>query len=353
MTVLRDCLRYLSGRNDLHVTALVHKRELADFPGIDYIEIPWSVEGWFKRLRCEYFTMNHISRKLPETDLWLSLHDTTPRVKAKRQAVYCHTPFPFMKARARDWRMDYKIALFTFFTRLAYKWNVKRNRFLIVQQVWMRKAMAELLRFDIHRIIVAPPAFHPMDIPSVHSATPPAFLYPATADVHKDFETLCEAARLLEKRLGTGRFKVVITVKGNENRYARWLYDKWGHVDSIDFHGLMSREELSLAYGEAACLVFPSRAETWGLPISEYLPDLPFAHETAAGATHAAFFPVTDAKALASIMEDFLRNDMHAFEAIPQPSFEAPYASSWETLFNILLQTGGRSTTDKQLNQTI
>ena len=357
LTVLRDCLQYLSGREDLHVTALVHKRELCDYPGIDYIEIPWSIEGWFKRLRCEYITMKRISEQLPETDLWLSLHDTTPRVKAKRQAVYCHTSFPFMKPRVRDFCMDPKIPLFALFTRYAYRWNVRRNRYLVVQSQWMRQGLSSLLNFPDKRIIVFPPAFRPMDIPTLSPAVPPTFLYPSTADAHKNFETLCEAARLLEERLGKGRFRVVLTIKGNENRYAKWLRGKWGDVESVDFQGFMTRDELARAYGEATCLVFPSRTETWGLPISEYLPtgkpmilsDLPFAHETAAGATHAAFFPVTDAKALASIMEDFLRNDMHAFEAIPQPSFEAPYASSWENLFNILLQTDSRSTTDKRL----
>ena len=361
LTVLRDCLRYLSGRKDLHVTALVHKRELCDYPGIDYIEIPWSSQGWMKRLKCEYITMNRISKELPDTELWFSLHDTTPRVQAKRQAVYCHTSFPFMKPRMQDFRMDPKIPMFALFTRYAYRWNVRKNRYLVVQSDWMRKGLAGLVHLPESRFIVFPPSFRPMDIPSLSPASPRTFLYPSTPDAHKNFETLCEAARLLESRIGKGRFRVIITVKGDENRYARWLHAHWGNVASIDFRGLMSREDLARAYGEATCLVFPSRAETWGLPISEYLPtgkpmilsDLPFTRETAAGATRVALFPVADAKALASIMEDFLRNDMHAFEAIPQPSFEAPYASSWETLFNILLQTGSRSTTDTQLNQTI
>ena len=43
LTVLRDCLQYLSGRKDLHVTALVHRKELCDYPGIKYIELPWSM----------------------------------------------------------------------------------------------------------------------------------------------------------------------------------------------------------------------------------------------------------------------------------------------------------------------
>ncbi len=346
LTVLRDCLQYLSNRDDLHVTALVHKKDLCYYPGINYIEIPWSIDGWLKRLICEYITMNRISKTLPETDLWLSLHDTTPRVKAKRQAVYCHTPFPFMKSRLRDWLMDYKIALFSLFTRYAYKWNVKRNRFLIVQQTWMRKAMSELLHFDISRIIVAPPAFRPMEIPDCTPSSLPMFLYPATADVHKDFETLCEASRLLESRIGKGHFRVVLTVKGNENRYAKWLYRKWGDVASIDFHGFLSRQELADIYGKASCLVFPSRAETWGLPISEFLPtrkpmilaDLPYAHNTAAGASMAAFFPVTDAEILAGLMQEVIENEKKSFGPVPVPEFKAPYAENWDRLFDILLK---------------
>lgn len=346
LTVLRECLHYLSEREDFHVTALVHKRELCDYPGIDYIEIPWSIKGWLRRLWCEYVTMNRISKQLPETDLWLSLHDTSPRVKAKAQAVYCHTLFPFMKSRLRDWRMDYKIALFSRFTRFVYKWNVKSNKYMIVQQNWLREAMSKLVRVDASRIIVAPPAFKPMAIPSTSPSDKYTFLYPATPDAHKDFETLCEAASILESRIGKGHFRVVISVKGDENRYAKWLYRKWGSVDSVDFHGFMSRDELSEVYGRSACLVFPSRAETWGLPISEFMPtgrpmiisDLPFAHETAAGASHVAFFPVSDANALSDRMQDAMEGRMASFGAVPKPDVIQPYAPSWDALFDLLLQ---------------
>lgn len=345
LTVLRDCLQYLSGREDFHVTALVHKRELADYPGIDYIEIPWSIRGWGRRLWCEYVTMHRISRELPETDLWLSLHDTTPRVKARRQAVYCHTAFPFMKATWQDWKMDKKIVLFSRFTRFAYRIHVHRNRYLIVQQDWMRKALAQLLGFDKARIIVAPPSF---DLPAIQGKPEgtPLFLYPGTPDCHKNFETLCEAARLLEARMGKGRFKVLLTVKGMENRYAQWLKAHWGDVASIDFHGLMSREELSRAYGGASCLVFPSRAESWGLPISEFLPtgkpmllaDLPYAHETASGAAQVRFFPACDAVALAKAMQDLLEGRTNTFLPVAPSCPDAPFAADWKGLFQRLLQ---------------
>ena len=41
LTILRDCLQHLSSMTkDYRVVALVHKRELCDFQGIEYIEMP-------------------------------------------------------------------------------------------------------------------------------------------------------------------------------------------------------------------------------------------------------------------------------------------------------------------------
>ena len=111
----------------------------------------------------------------------------------------------------------------------------------------------------------------------------------------------------------------------------------------------MTREELTKAYGEASCLVFPSRSETWGLPISEFLPtrkpmilaDLPYARETAAEASRVAFFPVTDALALANTMEAFLYGKTERFKRVPSQTFAPPYAPDWQTLFNLLLEDNG------------
>ena len=346
LTVLKDCLGYLSSREDLQVTALVHKQGLCDYPNIHYIEIPWSIQGWGKRLKCEYVTMKGISEQLPETDLWLSLHDTTPNVKAKRQAVYCQTSFPFLKVKLRDFLMNKKIPLFALFTQFAYKKNVHRNKYLIVQQNWLREGLSKKLHVDKERFIVAPPKFEaPAIVDTSHNEPIPVFFYPAIADCHKNFETLCEAAEILEKKLGPDQFRLVLTIKGDENKYASWLYKRWGHVASIDFHGYLSKDDLYGYYGKSACLLFPSRVETWGLPISEFKPtgkpmilaDLPYAHETAAGAENVAFVPTCDADAWAKQMELVIRGKITNFVRIMPTRYEAPFAPSWEALFELLL----------------
>ena len=173
----------------------------------------------------------------------------------------------------------------------------------------------------------------------------PTFLFASTPDVHKNFELLAEATRLLEQRIGTGKFRTIFTVKGEENAYARWLYQRWGSVDSLHFAGFMSPEALRTLYAQTDCLVFPSRIETWGLPISEFLPydrpmllsDLPYAHETAAGGRRVGFFDPYDVEALEDLMEAVLRGDERQLTPVQPRPIAAPCATSWAELFDCML----------------
>ena len=351
LTILRDCLQYLSGlvrEEKYRVVALVHKRELCDYPGIDYIEMPDIIKGWGKRLWCEYVTMKRISKELSPVYLWLSLHDTSPRVEADRQAVYCQTSFPFYKWSVRDFKMDFKIPLFAMFTKYAYKVNIKSNRYLIVQQNWLREGFSRMFGLDKARFIVAPPQRKSVDVvPEDISNDVFTFFYASTPDCHKNFETLCEAARLLEAELGLGRFKVVLTISGEENKYSMWLRQGWRGVDSIDFAGFMSKEKLYGYYKSADCFVFPSKVETWGLPITEFmeasgnrpmlLADLPYAHETAAGALKVGFFNPSDPVELKDRMKELIQDKCVVLASVPKLEIEEPKAESWKELFEILL----------------
>lgn len=330
LTILRDCLKYLSGlTGEYRIIALVHKKELCEYPGIEYIEMPWCIKSWGRRLWAEYVTMHGISKEIARQDgrkvwTWLSLHDSTPRVEAEHREVYCHTSFPFMKIKLQDFRFDPKIPLFALFTRWVYRINVHKNDCLIVQQNWFAEAMSKMLGFPREKIRVIPPAAagNVAEFFSTTDAAPVAkddgikrFLYVSTPDCHKNFETLCQAAKMLENEVGCGKFKVTLTIKGDENRYARYLFAHWGSCSSIEFRGSMSRKDIYQAYREADCFVFPSRIESWGLPISEFkavqphgtmlLSDLPYAHETSGDITNMSvrFFNPTDSSKLSDLMK--------------------------------------------------
>ena len=349
LTILRNCLEYLSTlaqTGECRIVALVHKKELAFYPGIEYIEMPDIIKSWSRRLWCEYVAMHDISRQLSPVYLWLSLHDTTPNVLAERQAVYCQTSFPFLKWKMQDLFFDYKIVLFSLFTRFAYRIHIKRNDKLVVQAEWLRKGFARMFELPESKFVVAPPTSARQKTPagSAKESVCKSFLFASTPDCHKNFETVCRAAKLLEKEVGTGKFKVTLTLSGAENRYARWLYKRWGNVRSIDFAGFMSKEKLYDTYAGTDCLLFPSRVETWGLPISEFaafgkpmlLADLPYAHETAAGSGRTAFFNPEKPEELKEQMKRLVEGDTSFLKALPETDIPQPVTRTWEELFKLL-----------------
>lgn len=350
LTILRDCLEYLSKiaiTDNYRIVAIVHNKSLADYEGIEYMELSWTIKSWGHRLWCEYITLNSISKKIGNIDLWLSLHDTTPNVIAKRRAVYCQTSFPFFKWKWQDFLFDYKIPLFTLFTKYAYKINIHKNDYLIVQQEWLRQGFSRLFKIPTHKFIVSPPKNSLASItnsPIVNTYY--SFLYVATPDCHKNFELICEASKQLEKEIGRDKFTVTLTIDGKENKYSKWLYKKWGSVTSIEFHGFMNQHQLRKNYNKADCLIFPSRIETWGLPITEFaifnkpmlLANLPYAHETASGSEKVSFFSPDNSEELKIQMKLLINSNFSFLKETAKVTYKKPYSKNWEELFSQLLQ---------------
>lgn len=63
---------------------------------IEIIEFKKSKKNWLFRLYYEYIYFKIFSKK-NNVDVWLSLHDTTPNVIAKKRYVYCHNATPFIE----------------------------------------------------------------------------------------------------------------------------------------------------------------------------------------------------------------------------------------------------------------
>lgn len=352
LTILRDCLRYLSDfaeKENYRVVALVHKKELASFPNIEYVELAWSKKAWILRLWCEYVTMRKISKRLSPVTLWLSLHDATPCVIAERRAVYCHASFPFYHWKMRECFFSPKVVLFSLFLKYIYQINIHRNAYVIVQQEWFRREFIRLFHLKEDEIIVAPPEYKQVDwkMTEKQASGDFSFLYATSSNSHKNIECLCEATRLLQEWMPDAKFKVYLTVKGNENAYAKWLYKHWGkNIPSLQFVGFLSREQLHGYYDSCDCLVFPSKLETWGLPITEFavlgkpmlLSDLPYAHETAKGCKGVAFFNPDQPKELAEKMGKLIQGEQSFLTNIEKTEVKNPKAESWEALFKTLLK---------------
>lgn len=318
------------------IVALVHQKSLIDIAGVKTIAFPAVKASWLRRLLFEYWHCNALSKSL-QADLWIALHDVTPRVKARRQAVYCHNPAPFFPLTWLEALQEPKLLAFRWLYGLVYRINLQRNHSVVVQQQWLRDEFQR--RYGAHNVVVAHPVDQAIDAtrsPRCQRGT--VFVYPALARPFKNFELICNAARLLESKPGWAG-EIRLTLSGTENRYARALRAEYGDCHSIKFIGLQSRAAMSALYADAQCLVFPSRKETWGLPLTEaksrglsiLAADLPYAHESIGDYDGAAFFDVDDANELASKMYAF-QGGVLSISAHHPPAPSAPYAANWHEL---------------------
>ena len=352
--VYREALQSVaeSFGDDYEIVALVHRKSLFSVPGVRYIEFPRVRSSWFLRVKFEYFDLRTISREL-NADLWLSMHDVTPNVTAGRRAVYCHNPSPFYSLRLRDVFYNWGFAAFVLFYGLLYRVNIRKNDVVIVQQDWMRREF--LHRYSLKNVVVAHASVkvEPGERDLQDAAGPVQqvyrFFYPAYPRVFKNVEVILEAVELLERAAIDG-FEVWLTLDATTNRYTRALVGKFKHLRSVKWLGLLDRTEVLRRYRHADCLLFPSKLETWGLPITEFketgrpmiVADLPYAHETVGSYDKVAFFRTSDAKQLATIMEGAIRGQ-NVFSPAQARPISPPFAANWQELWNLLLPMPARS----------
>lgn len=352
LTVYEECLRCIEKYflENYEIVALVHNRELfSEFDSrIKFIEFMDSKKSYLKRFYYEYFYFKRLSKKL-KPYLWFSLHDMTPNVVADKRAVYCHNSIIFYDMKIKDMINEFKMFMFSRFYKYIYKINIKKNNFVVVQQDWIRKRFKKI--FKIKNVVVAHPNVVIDDSNNNCKNTKivkNSFLYPSFPRIFKNFEVICKAVEILENK-NIKNFKVYLTIDGNENIYSKEIVEKYGRLKCIEFIGLQTRENLMKYYSKIETVIFPSKLETWGLPISEakafgkniILADLEYAHETLGTYEKVMFFGPDDAEKLAEKMEMLINDDENMknieFDGNIEKNIEKPFCKNWKELFDILL----------------
>jgi glycosyltransferase involved in cell wall biosynthesis len=350
LSVYKDCLDTIleSKFNETNnVIAFVHKKDLfseyADM--IELIELPKSRKSYVYRLWYEYIYFYFYS-KGKNIDVWLSLHDITPNVKARKRYVYCHNPSPFMKSELKNLKYSFKNFLFSLLYKYLYKININKNNAVIVQQDWIRNEFIKM--YMIEDIIVARPAIKIEENPKKNNISgykeKYQFIYPAYSRFFKNFEVIGEACQILEQS-GISAYEVFLTLDGTENSYSRNLIKRFKNIPSIKFIGLQAREKLFALYETVDCMIFPSKLETWGLPVSEFkktqkpiiLADLPYAYETVGTYNKVCFFNPENPKELANLMENEIFRSAQ-YQEVQEKQVEQPYCKDWNELLSIIFE---------------
>lgn len=313
-------------------------------PYFQIIELPDSRSSWFKRIKYEYCYFSSFS-KTRDIELWISLHDITPNVHAKHQLTYFHNPTFSHKPTYKDFKYSKKVFLFSLFYKYLYKLNVRKNDYVIVQQDWISREISRLIGIDEKDIIVMP-AEKKEKLININTTKemPYMFFFPSVSRHFKNFEVICNAVRILNERGYSEKFQVVLTIDGNEDRYAEEIVSNNSDLKNVNFTGYLPMEEVDQYYQKSSCLIFPSKMETWGLPISEakqyHLPmlvaDLPYAHETVGNYGKVCFFDVDNTQQLADLMYSaFSGNSVFSEATYKHTSQNVIY--SWKDVIELVL----------------
>jgi glycosyltransferase involved in cell wall biosynthesis len=167
-------------------------------------------------------------------------------------------------------------------------------------------------------------------------------LYPVLPRVFKNIEVLCRAAELLPLHL-QAKIEIRLTLDGTENAYARNLVEKFGGIKALRFIGRQNREEMADQYAACGTVLFPSKLETWGLPISEakalgkslLVADLPYAHEAVGSYADVSFLPANDVASWAKAIELVATGSWdHDGSTGAEPV--VPFAPDWPHLWALL-----------------
>ena len=346
LTVLHNILLNLIkyNNNKYEILVLVNSKKIVSDYGVNCIEFKHSKKSWFLRLYYEYIYFFFLSLKL-KPHIWLSLHDVTPFVKARKQLVYCHNASPFYKVNISDLFFAPKFFLFCKLYIHLYKFNVNSNSFIIVQQEWLRNKFSKFYNED--NIVVS----HPVLSSNVPTNISQKFInheklilfYPAFPRSFKNFEVVCEAISLLSEK-DHDNIELRLTIDGNENRYSRYIYSKYKTIASINFIGLKKKDQIIDEFNDASIVVFPSKLETWGLPISEakdlnkplLISDLHYARETVGNYDMVSFLSPDDPQQWADCFDMILRKKF-VFAGNKFATPREPFKEDWHLLSSFIL----------------
>lgn len=318
LSVLKDFYKeYKTDLNNDYIF-VISKPELEETKNIKVLRYPWIKKSWLHRLYFDNFIALNLIRE-HEVDDVLSLQNVIiPHTKVK-QTVYVHNSLPFAEYRFSIVENRLLWIYQNILSRIIYK-SIKKASKVIVQTKWMKKACVEKLNVDGTKIEVRPPKIN-IEVEKYFKMTKKStstFFYPASGVEFKNHKVIVDACSELKKE-GIDNYKVIFTLKGDENKSVSALYKKVKDKNlPIDFIGNISREQVFEYYSKSV-LIFPSYIESSPLPLSEaklhgapiLASDCPFSHEILDGYENKYFFNPFNEDEIAELMKKTIKENIN------------------------------------------
>ena len=310
MSILESHYNQAITDNENEYIFVISSPILQGHQNIKILRFPWIKTSRFHRLYFDLIIANKLVKKYKPDKIFSLQNLTIFRAKIS-QEIYIHNVIPFS---------DYKFKLTKnpnlWFYQNIYKFLLVNSLFkankVYVQTVWLKEYFLRNYNFSMSKIIVSRPIFNRTN-PETYNGNNSSFLYPASAEIFKNHEIIIEASRILVKN-GHKNFKVFFTIFGNENSHIRKL-TKIIEANNlpISFVGILENKVLQNYYINSV-LIFPSRIESFGLPLLEAKEfkcpiitiNQEYARELLSDYKDKYFFEKNDAKKLSELMRKFI-----------------------------------------------
>jgi glycosyltransferase involved in cell wall biosynthesis len=305
-----------SDSKDVFWYFIVSTPHLLETDNVRVLRFPWIKRSWIHRALFDLLVAPRIVREYGADEILSLQNIVIPRTNVK-QTLYVHQSLPFVDIRFKF----IENPTFWIYQNVIGRMIVRSLRTadqVIVQTNWMKDACVREAGIEPDKVVVIPPS---LEIRSVErfeftNESQSTFFYPASGLVYKNHEVIINAAMLL-KQNGARDFRVIFTLRGDENQNTRTLYRKVRENGlPVEFIGAIPREKV-FEYYTRSILIFASYIETFGLPMLEaklhgtpvIASDCSFSHEILDEYEGARFFVYNDHKRLAALMEESIRGN--------------------------------------------
>lgn len=258
--------------------------------------------------------------------------------------LYYHQAIPLYPERWNPFRATQRgLWLYkTLFRRIVAR-SLRPSTQVLVQLECIKRRFSQVYGVPGGQIhVVAPEALPAPEGPPDDSIRLDAqacnLVYPATPFVYKNHEVLLKALRILAAR-NTG-IKIKLYLTATREQIAGWgIEEAKGENVEVVYLGYVGQEALRGVYCQADALLFPSRIESFGLPLIEAaamgLPvlagDTDFAREVLQGYAGARYLPVDSAQKWVEGIEALSQDKGRRY-----PPLKGEEKDSWKEFFEII-----------------
>ena len=254
-----------------------------------------NAKSWIKRIAWDNGGLRSWCLKMDITpNLIVSMQNTCTKFPGIPQLVYFHQAIAILPYKWNPLHADERLF---FLYATFYPFFVNMNNGMadyVVQLPYLKKLLCKRIpSISFSRIHVIPPDGPNMNIAIIKNAKlfkdkRKVFLYPATELCYKNHQLLLDAIVGMDQN-ERDLIRLVFTVKA-EGRIAQEV-QRLGLKDVITCIGDRPYAELLGLYQDCHGMLFPSRIESYGMPLVEascfglpiLVSDLPYAHEVLNG----------------------------------------------------------------------